>query len=201
MSWMTRRPDGIPSLPSSWQPLESRHAEASPRKPQTKGKVERSVEVIKYGFWPGVHFKDLDDLNEQALTWCNRLNQKVHRTTRRVPLALWMEEKLSPLPKDMNWERFGAEERRVSSDGFLSFDDSVGECKQYWNGTMQGKSRQREYREGGESCRCMHESWEPFPRRRCVWPMRPVRKAPWRCGCEMHWENCIRTSSLRRSIQ
>src|SRR6266566_588209 len=25
--------------------------------------------------------------------------------------------------------------------------------------------------------------------------------ACWRCGCEMHWENCIRTSSLRRSIQ
>jgi transposase len=93
-----------------------------PRKPQTKGKVERSVEVIKYGFWPGVHFTDLDDLNEQALTWCNRLNQKVHRTTRHVPLDLWVEEKLSPLPKDMNWERFGAEERRVSSDGFLSFD-------------------------------------------------------------------------------
>ncbi len=93
-----------------------------PRKPQTKGKVERSVEVIKYGFWPGVHFTDLDDLNEQALTWCTRLNQKVHRTTRRVPLDLWVEENLSPLPKDINWERFGAEERRVSSDGFLSFD-------------------------------------------------------------------------------
>jgi len=89
---------------------------------ESKGKVERSVEVIKYGFWPGVHFTHLEDLNEQALTWCNRLNQKVHRTTRRVPLDLWVEEKLSPFPKDRNWERFGAEERRVSSDGFLSFD-------------------------------------------------------------------------------
>jgi hypothetical protein len=69
-----------------------------------------------------VHFTDLDDLNEQALTWCTRLNQKVHRTTRRVPLDLWVEENLSPLPKDLSWERFGAEERRVSSDGFLSFD-------------------------------------------------------------------------------
>jgi hypothetical protein len=93
-----------------------------PRKPQTKGKVERSVEVIKYGFWPGVHFSDLDDLNEQALAWCNRLHQKVHRTTRRVPLELWGEEKLSALPNDSTWERFGAEERRVSSDGFVSFD-------------------------------------------------------------------------------
>ena len=93
-----------------------------PRKPQTKGKVERTVEVIKYAFWPGVHFMDLDDLNEQAAAWCMRLNQKVHRTTRRVPLDLWVEENLSPLPKDSTWERFGAEERRVSSDGFVSFD-------------------------------------------------------------------------------
>ena len=93
-----------------------------PRKPQTKGKVERTVEVIKYGFWPGVRFTDLADLNEQAATWCNRLNQKVHRTTRRVPLDLWVEEHLSVLPTDRSFERFGAEERRVSSDGFVSFD-------------------------------------------------------------------------------
>lgn len=93
-----------------------------PRKPQTKGKVERSVSVIKYAFWPGVHFRDLDDLNAQATDWCNRLNQKVHRTTRRVPLDLWVEEKLSALPTGTTWERFGAEERRVSSDGFVSFD-------------------------------------------------------------------------------
>src|SRR5205814_631192 len=51
------------------------------RKPQTKGKVERSVGVIKDGFWPGVRFTDIDDLNQQARAWCDRLNQKVHRTT------------------------------------------------------------------------------------------------------------------------
>jgi transposase len=93
-----------------------------PFKPQTKGKVERSVGVIKKGFWPGVRFRDIDDLNEQARAWCDRLNQKVHRTTRCVPLDRWVEEKLSPLPKDYAWERFGAEERRVSFDGFISYD-------------------------------------------------------------------------------
>jgi transposase len=30
--------------------------------PQTKGKVERTVEIIKKSFWPGVHFTDIDDL-------------------------------------------------------------------------------------------------------------------------------------------
>jgi transposase len=93
-----------------------------PYKPQTKGKVERSVGIIKDSFWPGVRFTDIDDLNEQARLWCDRLNQKVHRTTRRVPMDLWVEEQLSPLPKDYAWERYGAEERRVSWDGFMSYD-------------------------------------------------------------------------------
>jgi transposase len=93
-----------------------------PYKPQTKGKVERSVGVIKDGFWPGVRFTDIDDLNEQASAWCDRLNQKVHRTTSRVPVDMWVEEQLSPLPKDSAWERFGAEERKVSWDGFMSYD-------------------------------------------------------------------------------
>lgn len=93
-----------------------------PYKPQTKGKVERSVGLIKDSFWPGVHFTDIDDLNEQATRWCDRLNQKVHRTTRRVPMDLWVEENLSPFPSDYAWERYGAEERRVSWDGFISYD-------------------------------------------------------------------------------
>ena len=90
--------------------------------PQTKGKIERSVGIIKYGFWPGVHFTDIDDLNAQALAWCDRLNQRVHRTTRKVPLDLWVEENLAPLPMEEVWERFGTEERRVSWDGFIAYD-------------------------------------------------------------------------------
>jgi transposase len=93
-----------------------------PFKPQTKGKVERSVGVIKYGFWPGVRFSDIDDLNAQATGWCDRLNQKVHRTTRKIPMELWVEEGLRALPTDYAWERFGTEERRVSLDGFISYD-------------------------------------------------------------------------------
>jgi transposase len=92
------------------------------RTPQTKGKIERSVGVIKFGFWPGVHFTDFDDLNAQTRAWCDRLNQRVQRTTRCVPLDRWVEEGLSPLPTDFAWERFGTEERRVSWDGFISYD-------------------------------------------------------------------------------
>jgi transposase len=93
-----------------------------PYTPQTKGKVERSVGIIKQGFWPGVHFTDLEDLNQQAQDWCDRINQRVHRTTRKIPMDLWVEEGLIPLPQGYAWERFGTEERRVSWDGFISYD-------------------------------------------------------------------------------
>ncbi len=37
-------------------------------------------------------------------------------------MDVWVEENLSPFPSDFAWERFGTEERRVSWDGFMSYD-------------------------------------------------------------------------------
>ncbi len=93
-----------------------------PYVPQTKGKVERSVGVVKSAFWPGVRFSDLDDLNRQALAWCDRLNRRPHGTTHQVPVERLAQEPLGALPGDWAWERFGAEERKVSWDGYLSYD-------------------------------------------------------------------------------
>src|SRR5437763_8622761 len=90
--------------------------------PQTKGKVERSIGVIKQSFWPGVCFTDLDDLNTQARAWCEQRNQQIHQTTHARPLDRWAEEGLRPLPHGFAWERFGTEERKVSWDGYLSYD-------------------------------------------------------------------------------
>lgn len=90
--------------------------------PQTKGKVERSIGVIKSSFWPGVCFTDLDDLNTQARAWCEQRNRQVHQTTHQRPLDRWAEEGLQPLPHGYAWERFATEERKVSWDGYLSYD-------------------------------------------------------------------------------
>jgi hypothetical protein len=97
--------------------------------PQTKGKVERSVGVVKRDFWPGVSFTDLDDLNRQALAWCDALNRRVHQTTHARPVERWAEERLRPLPAhwengEQAWERdrWSAEERLVSWDGYVAYD-------------------------------------------------------------------------------
>jgi hypothetical protein len=93
-----------------------------PYAPQTKGKVERSIRVVKESFWPGVRFTDLTDLNRQALAWCDRRNQVVHATTRAKPVNRWLDAGLRPLPAGFAWERFAVEDRKVTSDGFVSFD-------------------------------------------------------------------------------
>jgi transposase len=93
-----------------------------PYTPQTKGKVERTVGLLKSSFWAGVCFSDLDDLNAQALAWCDRLNGQPHATTRVPARTRWGAEGLRALPTDWAWERFATEERRVSWDGYVSYD-------------------------------------------------------------------------------
>jgi transposase len=90
--------------------------------PQTKGKVERSIRVVKESFWPGVTFTDLDDLNRQATAWVERLNGSVHRTTHRVPAELLAAEGLRPLSARSSLDRFLKEERKVSWDGYFSYE-------------------------------------------------------------------------------
>jgi transposase len=93
-----------------------------PYTPQTKGKVERSVSYVKRGFWAGITFSDLDDLNRQAHGWCERINSRIHRTTHARPIDRLGEEHLRAVPEDFAWERFATEERKVTWDGYVSYD-------------------------------------------------------------------------------
>ncbi|HJT58248.1 MAG TPA: hypothetical protein VJ761_17220 [Ktedonobacteraceae bacterium] len=77
---------------------------------------------VKQSFWAGVSFTDLDDLNRQAHGWCERINSRVHRTTHVRPIERLTEEQLLSLPADFAWERFATEERKVTWDGYVSYD-------------------------------------------------------------------------------
>ena len=94
-----------------------------PYTPQTKGKVEGGGSShVKKSLSAENAFTDIDDLNRQAHAWCERINSRVHRTTHVRPVDRLAAEKLLPLPAAFAWERFATEERKVTWDGYVSYD-------------------------------------------------------------------------------
>jgi len=65
-----------------------------------KGKVERPFYFVETNFLVGRTFKNDDDLNQQALAWTERANQRRIRDLRASPRELFVTEKpvLIPLP-------------------------------------------------------------------------------------------------------
>jgi transposase len=94
----------------------------APRRPQTKGKVERLVGHVKDNFLPGRSFEDLNDLNRQALQWCHKGDMRVHGTTGRIPAEELSKEALLSLPPQEVMDKYRWEARIVTRDGFVSFD-------------------------------------------------------------------------------
>lgn len=92
------------------------------RRPQTKGKVERLVRYIKGNFIPGRQFENLEDLNRQALQWCNHTDSRPHSTTGKIPLQELATEPLLPLPEQHIQDRYRWENRKVPREGLVSFD-------------------------------------------------------------------------------
>lgn len=90
-----------------------------------KGRVERAIRYIRSRFFRARRYKDLDDLNRQALTWCETtsLERKWPEDSRRTVGDVFLEEKgkLMALPADPYpcHERVEAE---VGKSPYVRFD-------------------------------------------------------------------------------
>ncbi len=73
------------------------------RKANEKGRVERPIGFVRRRFWPGRRFRDLLDLNTQALRWRDDFaNGRVHEVTGKVPQLVFEHEekqRLKPIPQ------------------------------------------------------------------------------------------------------
>jgi hypothetical protein len=67
---------------------------------QAKGALERSHRFMRSNFLPGRRFANPVDFQLQLDGWCDRVNRRVHRTTRAVPAERLVEERerMRPLP-------------------------------------------------------------------------------------------------------
>ena len=90
-----------------------------PYRGQTKGKVERTVQFVRDNFMVGIKYGSLDDLNGQALGWCNKVNAKAHATTGEIPFARLKKEGLNPLKREYIIDKINL--RRVQKDCLISY--------------------------------------------------------------------------------
>lgn len=95
------------------------------RRGNEKGRVERAIRFVRDSFFAARNFKDLDDLNAQALAWCRgRAAERGWPQARgRLVREVFLEErpKLQALPPD----RFPAEERlevKIAKTPYACFD-------------------------------------------------------------------------------
>ena len=93
-----------------------------PYRGQTKGKVERTVAFVRNNFMVGIKYNSLDDLNGQALAWCNKVNGKEHGTTGEIPFERLKKEGLNPLSREYIIDKINL--RRVHKDCLISYGGS-----------------------------------------------------------------------------
>lgn len=117
---------GIPAFSTlpMWQ--VSARKRGLPYRPQTKGKVENGVKYVRGNFWPGLHFRDLEDLNAQALAWLNTTaNPRMHGTTGEVPFTRLRLEGLQPATKAFSYDTSVMTTRRSSKDCLISYEGNL----------------------------------------------------------------------------
>jgi Mu transposase, C-terminal domain len=70
---------------------------------QAKGALERSHRFMRSNFVPGRSFANAVDFQLQLDGWCDRVNRRVHRTIREVPVERLAQERtrMRPLPAGM----------------------------------------------------------------------------------------------------
>lgn len=98
-------------------------------------RVERPFSYFENNFYPGREFKDLKDLNTQAIAWCDRNNRNFRKHLNASPLDLFQTENvyLQPLPSFIP-EVDAIEHRSVGLNGYIALhtnrysapDDYIG---------------------------------------------------------------------------
>jgi transposase len=94
------------------------------RRPRTKGKVERMVDYLKEGCLRGRTFADLANAQAQVTHWLDTVaNVRVHATTARRPVDLWVVEQphLQPVTGVAPYRLATRAVRTVSSECWVHF--------------------------------------------------------------------------------
>jgi transposase len=97
----------------------------TPRRPRTKGKIERAFAYVKDSFLAGRTFADLDELNAEARVWLETVaNVRVHGTTKARPVDLLAREGLASTAQIARYRVVDRATRTVDAEGFVRYGRS-----------------------------------------------------------------------------
>jgi hypothetical protein len=119
----------------SFRPIACR-----PRRPQTKGKVERPFDYVEKSLLSGREFRSLDHLNEFTKWWLREVaDVRIHATTDARPIDRHAEERamLVPLPESPH-AIYEINYRIVTAEGFISWEGNYYSVP--WNRTQPGET-------------------------------------------------------------
>lgn len=98
-----------------------------PYSPEQKGTVENGIKYLQNNFAPGRTFYDDVDIKRQLRDWMdNHANKRIHGTTRRIPMEMFLQEekgKLRPLPTEA-FSFFNRCERTVGMNCHIHFENN-----------------------------------------------------------------------------
>ncbi len=114
-----------------------------PYRPETNGKIENTIKYLRYNFFNGRTFTDLNDVNTQCSEWLKKVNSQVHGTTHEIPLDRWKHESLNPISTVPAYMTRKEESRKVSRDCYVSY---------------RGNRYSVPWRYAGRECRVIEES-------------------------------------------
>jgi transposase len=102
-----------------------------PADPQSKGGSEATVRIARADLVATDHnlrgeYEDFGELNAECLAFCERVNAREHRVTRRAPVVMLAEERarLHPLPAVAHTACFG-QTRRVGRQSTISVGGAI----------------------------------------------------------------------------
>ena len=92
-----------------------------PYRPETKGKIENTIKYLRYNFFNGRTFADLNNTNMQCTEWLNRVNSQIHGTTHEILAERLKKETLNPLSSVPVYMTRKEESRKISRDCYISY--------------------------------------------------------------------------------
>lgn len=103
LRWEAGQPVYNPAFTAFSTHYQSRPIACRPRRPETKGKVERVFGYMNSNFFNGRTFDDFHDMRQCVKWWlANRSDTRIHETTGCMPIKLFSEQEqaaLIPLPR------------------------------------------------------------------------------------------------------